>query len=424
MIRKKLFFRFLSFMLLITAFLPVVHENLPFGLGSFRFWWGPLWIISIIFYKKTLFKHPVILRFIIYSIGLMVFMPTIWYNMDEWLKSALLQEMYWMLIISSVLFYYLVSNDYIGLTIMIKVVLVFIAITTVLTIVATKINPFYVRLLTGSGATGFAETREGQFFIHMGAGLYSFGQSLVCILPLLVFLFKKSKSKNKKWWLLYIVVVFVAIVRMQFFANIIVAAVGILMAFIGGKRIKLSIIILIFLFGLAFALPKSNYSQLLINISHHIDKGSENFNKVTEFSSFLNAGNNDDTEIASRIERYPLLLNAFFNNPFFGNANSPDPENIENGYHIHWMGKLGATGIIGIILFLFPHIFFIRSFFKRFNKEYAFYAGISYLTFIILGFMKTIAGRDIWFTYFLIIPGIYYFSLFRNKENEMLVIDH
>jgi hypothetical protein len=35
-----------------------------------------------------------------------------------------------------------------------------------------------------------------------------------------------------------------------------------------------------------------------------------------------------------------------------------------------------------------------------------------------LGLMKAVAGRDIWLTYFIILPGLYFLPLNRNRSFE------
>ncbi len=410
-------------MLIITAFLPVVAENLPKGVGSFRYFWAPLWLISLLLFKgKETLSNFVILNFLIYGISLFILFSLVWNNIDLRSRTSLIEEFYWMITVVSVLYYYIFSKDIHGLILIIKLIFIFIGITSVITIVVSYINPLYARLLTQS-SSGFYNTAEGNYFLRMGAAQYSFGQSLICIFPILIFFYKIiEKSLILKWVIItYLILMFYTIIRMQFFANILLSLILILISFLGGKRIKLSVFIVCMFLGITFLIPKSYYSDLLISFSYYFDAGSENFNKIKDLSEFISEPD-ESGETASRLSRYPVLFNVFVKNPIFGDAHATNPDNDETGYHLHWMNKLATTGLCGVLLFFLPHFIFIKNWVKRFSKEYAFFAAISYLGFFGLGLMKAIAGKEIWFIYFFIIPGMYYLTC-QYKENEKVELN-
>lgn len=404
-------------MLMVIALLPVVSENLPKILGSFRFFWAPLWLLSLLIFKGRLFLKPDIVRFLIYGIIMAVLIPTLWYNMDDWLIKNLREEFYWMITFLTVIYYFLYFKDYYGLALITKWSLIFIGITACLSIVASFINPMYARLLT-QAISGFRYTREGIFFVRMGAGQYSFGQALICLFPLLIYYYKWGKVQLFPRWviLLYIVIIFVAVVRMQFFSNIIISTIVIIISLLGSKRIKVSIFILVIFLGFLLILPKTFYSTILLNVSSYFEEGSENYTKSLDVAEYLEGENAEKSKTAGRLERYPMLIEAVMNNPVFGNAALENPSEIGAGYHLHWMGKLGATGLFGLLLFFFPHFYFIKSILKQFDEKYIFFASISFLAFFTLGFIKTISGRDIWFSYFFLITGIYYLPYLKIKK--------
>jgi hypothetical protein len=316
----------------------------------------------------------------------------------------------------TILYYYLTTKDYPGLTLIIKWAIFCIVITAIISIIASFINPLYARLFTSSPFE-YMNTSEGSILFRMGVGTYSFGQGLICLLPCLIYYYKQEKKPLfTKWMLiLYITFMYIALLRMQFFANILLATVVMIISMLGSKYIKLSISIVFTVISIALFIPKDFFSDVLNATSNTFDVGSENYKKMTDMAEFINTEDLESSGTGKRLSRYPVLFETFSKNPIFGNASSKNPDNIKGGYHLHWMGKLSATGILGLLLFFYPHYFLIKSWFKHFKKQHAYFLGISILSFLALGFMKTIAGRDIWGTYLFIIPGMYYLSII-NKD--------
>lgn len=49
-----------------------------------------------------------------------------------------------------------------------------------------------------------------------------------------------------------------------------------------------------------------------------------------------------------------------------------------------------------------------------FSNEFKFYYILSLLTFVVIGFMKTLNGREPWLMLFIIIPGLYFSEQAEN----------
>jgi len=55
---------------------------------------------------------------------------------------------------------------------------------------------------------------------------------------------------------------------------------------------------------------------------------------------------------------------------------------------------------------------------RYFDKQFAFYFLLSVFSIIALGTMKTLTGRDLWYTFFIILPGFYYLPLLKKNTHE------
>jgi hypothetical protein len=332
--------------------------------------------------------------------------------MDNWLVISLREEFYWMITAVTIIAYFRISKDYKGLILTVRLALIFIGITAIMSIIASIIDPLYAREYTASGYD-YLQTNKGALIGRLGVGTYSYGQGLICLFPVLIYCYKQQKNILFPKWglLLYILLLYITIVKMQFFANILISTVVIIVSFLGSKRVSISIAIVFLLLLVVIIVPKEIYTDLLISIGNQFDVGSEYYNKTTDLAGFITTGDVETGITGRRLARYPMLFEAFSKNPMYGNAASDNPEYILSGYHLYWMGKIGATGILGLFLFLYPHIYLIKRWFVQFNKSYFYFATISLLAFFTLGLMKTIAGRDIWTVYLFIIPGLYYLTI-------------
>ena len=53
---------------------------------------------------------------------------------------------------------------------------------------------------------------------------------------------------------------------------------------------------------------------------------------------------------------------------------------------------------------------------KYFDDEYKFYYMLSILSVITLGLMKAIMGRELWYTFFIILPGMNYLQYLKQPQ--------
>ncbi len=80
-------------MAILTTSLYVVARNLPPIVGSFRWLWGPLALLSIVLMKPSVFKAKSMLSLLLYgALSLGLLQNTLWSNMREWNRHSLLEE--------------------------------------------------------------------------------------------------------------------------------------------------------------------------------------------------------------------------------------------------------------------------------------------------------------------------------------------
>ncbi len=205
---------------------------------------------------------------------------------------------------------------------------------------------------------------------------------------------------------------------MQIFTNILIAVLVVLFSFVGSKNLNkiyiLSFIVLIFL----IIIPLHFYAETLSSASSWFPRNSNIHFKLTETAKFLE-GNYSNSDITGRADRYPLLINEFLANPILGNLVNGPYKDIYQGYHLYWMNKLTIYGILGTLPFLFILYSYIKNNIKYFDREFVFYFILSIASILVLGLMKVIIGREIWFTFFIIIPGLYYLQILKNSEKRL-----
>jgi len=405
------YFRFLSFMVLISANLPVVFFNLPSYIKSHHIWTF-VWITSLFVFNFKVFQHKHLSFILIYGfLIIVILLNTIWVNIDGWNKHQIRMEFYEILVASSVIIYYRISQDYYGLALLIKWTIICILITAMLSIVTSYINPNYARDIIGADLLASSmEYQKTLSFQKYGGGGYSFASALVCLFPLFIYYLKNNEKSlwKKKTLLLGIVLLFYTLLRLQLFANILVSLAIIVFSILGTRNIYYSSFVFVIMLLIIILIPIQYYVDGLRFAGSWFNPNSEVYYKFNDMANFLiRGGSFEGTGIGHRAERYPLLWESFSSNPLFGGK-------YWNG-HLHWMNKLAVYGLIGTIPFFIILFNFIKLNLSFFDKEFSYYFLLSISSILILGSMKTLGGRELWYTYFIIVPGLYYLPLLKKQ---------
>jgi len=415
---NKNYFRAVAFMLILTTFLPVVYKNLPSIFHSHDLY-AAIWLASVLFLYPRIFKQKSVLYFLLYGLVFIVLcFNTIWSEIDDWNKKMIIHEYYVFTVALSVFFYFISEKDYEGLAWLTRWSIIFMGITAIMTIYSTTIDPLYVRKTTA----GDLQTLEK--FGKLGGGAYGYISALVPLFPIMIYYYQKKSISifSRKLIIFFIVIFFIALIRAQIFTNILLSFFVIIVSLLGRKKMSQSLIIISVFLIIIYMIPTAIYADILVSISSYFDPKSETYSKLNDMAEFITVGNSYATGIGERADRWPLLIKAFVENPILGYASGYENKNIGAGGHLYWMNKLTIIGILGFIPFLIIHYNFIKTALKLFNKnnEFTFYFLLSIFSVIALGLMKNLAGRELWFTYFIVLPGMYFLPLLKKKHKHSI----
>lgn len=418
---RQSFLYFISFMLMASAFLPLVFANLPPIIRSHHIWTAA-WFLSLIAFYPKVFRNRLFLFVLFYGAVMLLFLlNTLWANIGDWNRGQIIEEFYEIAVAVSVISYFRTAEDFYRLAKLVKWMLLFIFITAIMTIVTAYIEPTYVRSLTGLSAIVIqSEIDYVLGYKKYGGGSYGFVAALLCLFPMLFYYYKNNIKSiiKKKYLVVFIIVIFFALLKTQIFANILISVFIIILSLMGSKHTNRIIILSSLLIIIVLFIPIKSYSDLLISISLMFPSDSEIYYKLNDLAKLIIIGGYSESGIFMRAERYPMLIDSFYANPLLGHFLSGLTNDISEGGHLHWMYKLAVYGLLGSVPFFYIIYKFIKNSLSYFDKEFAFYFLISVFSIIILGLMKTLAGRETWYMFFIIAPGLYYLQLLKNNKKN------
>lgn len=414
-------------MLMATTFLPLVFNNLPPLIRSHHVW-AIIWLLSLLVIQPKIFFSKSMLYVFFYGLLLFIATITIWPNVADWNKKIIFDEFYNILIGISVIAYFLQRPDYIGLAKITRWSLVFLFITAVMTITSSAIDPLYVRNITAISAVAETESQREAIlsFKRFGGGNYSTAAAFMCCFPALIFYYKNIGESllSKKAIIVVSAIIFLALLGMQIFTNIIIAFFFGTLALFRIKKVKHLFLIITLFVTIGVFIPQEVYVNTLYSTSNYFDTYSDINYKFKDLARFIDTGADIDdmrTGTGVRAIRYPILWESFQNNPLLGEfmlSNDSWKGYQEAGGHLYWMGKLATTGIVGLLIFLVIPYTFIKRQFQSFTTDYKYYYLLSSFTILSYGFFKAVGGRDTWYAFFIILPGMYYLPLLKNNENK------
>jgi len=416
---KRGFLFFIAFMLMASTFLPIVFVNLPPIVRSHHIWTA-LWVISLLFLYPKIFLNSIVKLVLAYGVFMyLIFYSELFINIGDWNRSQLMNEFYSISIGISVITYFRIEGDFFRLAKLVKWTVFFIFVTSILTIVTAILEPSYARSMTGlSAITTQSEIDYFVSFKKYGGGTYGFAAALVCISPLIIYCLRNIEegTLKKAYLMVVIICAFIGLLGTQIFANIIISTFVIIFSLMGSKKINGILLLSSIVILTLLLIPNSFYADLLKNISYLFPDDSEIYFKLNETARFISIGNYTSTAITVRADRYPLLLNSFFANPLSGHYFAGLTNDIGEGAHLHWMNKLASYGLLGSLPFFYIIYTFIKGSLKYFQKEFVFYFLLAVLSIVVLGLMKALAGREMWYMFFVIVPGLYYLPLHKKRN--------
>jgi hypothetical protein len=421
---KQKYFYYIALMLMASTFLPVVFNNLPPLIRSHHLWTF-IWVISLLVFSPKILINKAMVYLLAYGLFLYLATETIWSNIDHWNYRRLFFEFYEIAIGVSVFTWFYQSKDFIHLAKIAKWSIIFLGITAIMSIISSAIDPLYARNITGLAAVADEKEIEAILsFKRYGGGTYSTAGAFMCLFPVCIYYYKNIKISllSRVQIIVFSVIIFFALLGMQIFGNILIAVVFSIIALFGMRKLRQSILIIGIFFIIVFAIPKEVYVNSLLKVSNYFNKDSDLNYKFRDMSVYIETGadiKDNSTSTGGRVERYPMLMGTFVKSPMFGcyffsdeSGNGYKPE----GAHLHWMNKLTTTGIIGLIVFLLIPYNFIRNNLRLFDPTYKFYYILASLSILSYGLIKQLGGRDTWYAFFIILPGLYYLPLLKIKN--------
>jgi len=427
-IKRQKYFYYIVIILIATSFFPLLSYYLPRYVGSHHFW-AIIWVVSLLFFYPAIFFSKPMKSVLIYGFFLLVALITIWRIYDGWNFAGLLNEFYQISIAVSVLSYFQYTKDWIGLAKVTKWTLIFIFITAIMTIVSSAIDPMYARHIIGLSAIATNES-ERQAILNLqrfGGGGYGTAQVFMCIFPLLIYYFKNNGLSllTRSQIVIYAILIFIALLSMQIFGNIIIAIIFSTIALMGMKKMKRTILVISLFLFITLIIPKEVYVNTLNSIADNFKQKLELNYKFKDLAIFIETGadiEGSSTVTGSRAARYPVLMKTFIKRPILGYFyNNKDLENIGNvnaGGHLYWMYKLTITGVLGFIFFLLVPYFHIKNSLRYFDSIYKFFYIIASLAILSYGLIKVVGGRETWYTFYVILPGFYYLPLLKKSDKK------
>ncbi len=406
------FFYYFSIAVSITIFLPIVYNNVP--ITRVRLFIVVLWFLSLFIMKPVVLRNKLFQGIVLYSIAMILFQSFLWSDITEVGKVKLIREILTMLIAVSIIAYYRATGDYAGLAFFIKWTFVFIIVTAVMSIITSILNPNYAREITALSALQSESGKEAVLsYKKYGGGTYSYATAIVAFFPLLIYYYRSMGYWGKRSIILFIVILFYTLIRIQIFANILFALLVLILSILGRKNLKVSLGIYGFIFLAFILIPMQFYVELLKYMGNWFERGSENYYKFNTMAQYLSQGggvSESNTSIGVRAARYPVLWELFMKNPLWGSQ--------KGNFHLFWMNKLAFYGVLGTFPLVFLIYTYIKSSLKYFNEEFSFYYLLSVFSIIALGFTKALVGYETWITFFVLIPGFYYLPLI-SKEKKL-----
>lgn len=401
--------RLLSLLVMVSTYLPIVFVNLPPIVKSHHLY-TTLWFITLIFLRPDIFKDSLFLFCLLQGVFIYLLVLFFYSEVSGEFTEPLLEEFYSIIVSVSIYRYYIISEDLSGLATLVKRTFYCIIITAILSIITSIINPMYARDLIGISELVGKDLESVLAYKKFGGGQYDFFSGIICLFPILIYYYQNSNLSiwRKKHLVVFIIILFFCLVRVQIFANILISVVVILLCLVGSVNRKRSLIaIFIFVFGLSL-IPIQYYSTLFLFFSDQFSTDSDLHIKLRDLGAYLVTGG-VDTEAGSRAQRFPMLMKIFLSNPICGGG--------EGNHHMYWMNKLAVFGILGTLPFVMFVMKFVRASANRFRKEFVYFFVLSIMAIIALGFMKALVGRNLWYTFFLLVPGCYYLPLLRSKHD-------
>lgn len=412
------FINILAIILMSIIFLPSFHMNfstkslIGFNLLTLTNVMSCLAALIAIKQPSVYISKPMILVYIYFAVFTVYKLSGNFDNNNIWFW-----EYQSPVLVATIIFtYYILSKDYKGFAMVIATALVCIAISSTLNVIQLIRYPDAVRSQY-IGSQGEVFRQLSLWYQKIGVAGYGFISGTSFLFPVIIGVFRNStKGATKIGFIMLIAVMAISVFLASITGPILIAGMGLIIAFIGRKRLRASISILSFIILLILIIPKVYIAQVFYYAADLVENQSVAM-KFNDIGISIEEGVDVDTPTNSmeyRAERIPRNLERFANSPIWGN--SPLKPGDEQTYHIFWLYYFAQFGIVGALPLLLVILSNIRINLRVIDEKFEFYYLVSVALFFFLGFIKGYVGVMMYYI-LLVAPGAYYLNyIFSGKE--------
>ncbi|MBI9032090.1 hypothetical protein JEZ13_08845 [bacterium] len=405
---KEKFFSLVIFWFFVLVYLPLIGNNLPRPFNSVQLA-TYVWYLSLFLMYESLFRNKFFLQYIILVATFHILTTIFIRHIPPGVIARNTKEFTYMFIGITLLdYFYLNEKSKYYFSKITYWAIVATIITSFVTIALTIYNPTIVRSSYSSG-------EDLEVFNRYGAGGYGFAALLIMIIPAIFYLIRIEFIHKIKGNIV-IGLFLITLLQMQIFANILIGFVVTFFSIIGRKKAKKSYMLMFLIIMIFIFIPQDVYVDSLNSIADNIDPNSLIHRKIVDLAKFISIGEvTEDTATGMKSSRYIMLWDVFSDNPILGGFSVKQRHTWSAGYHLQWMYKLASFGILGLLIHIIIHTSYLKNSLRQFDENYRYYFLLSWLALIGLGFMKNLAGREMWVGYFVLLHGVYYLPLYKRK---------
>ncbi len=403
------FIDYIVFATLTCTLFNVIVTKLPPGIGSVRFFWGPLTIITLLLFANSIYSVSPVKQLMLFGfVVMLLFNMIFWRNLSDWNRRNFLDDFYNIFLYTIIISYYIRSKKVENLYLISKISFIYIIITAIMTNIGLFFDPLIIR----DSAVGFGtNVRQKEIYNLYGTARYGYAQAFVLLIPFCFYSLKHNKNSNvnKRIMSVCIALIVITTLRSQVFANIINLVFVFIFSIISIEKRKSMVLLITPVVLIVIILPKTIYSDIIRSFTRYFSEDSNTFLKLNDFADFFIDPEIDmSTGTGGRAARYPLLWEAFLQSPIVGHSYLDKGLDIEAGGHLFWMNRLAHFGLIGFSMLVHSLYTTFKTIKRNIIKnEGVYYYFLSIMSFLLFGLMKNIAGREIWAIILVVIPGLY-----------------
>ena len=261
---------------------------------------------------------------------------------------------------------------------MARFLILLISVTMVTTFIGNLVYPEASRILADISRD------NSVLYLTHNIGPYGFIYGLVVILPFLIWM-----SKQKKRYLLLVILVFAVLFVAQYSLAILIAVAALIIMLLvpDGKPIK--VVGAVSLLLLAFALFTPLLDAILIRTRELFESMGLTVlsNRFTSVSDLL-VDNNLTGGALTRTELYMKSLNAWVQSPVIGNLFSGYARTL--GGHSEILDLLGSGGLVGMLIFIISMMPHIRRLKSGKETKLSIYKRYSFIIFLVIALLNPV----------------------------------